>query len=221
MITSGQKEHEIGLIVAAARKAGEEAIEELSKNGAINRANFQRALAQGNKLRIAIKTVVKTTIIELAENVVDRLKRLYPNSTIELGATNGKETIAEATDVFTAGIYYAKKRGPSKVMPKTAVNVYEMIKDETCSQVFGGFGENLKRLCWTESQIVALCRDHRDLLRKDGYGTFFLFSGKNCEFLVARVYVCVGGQLHVYVHPLDNDRVWYAESRHRIMVPQL
>lgn len=221
MIASGQKENAVNVIAAAARKGGEEAIDELAQKGVLIDGNFQRILAQGDKVAATIKATVKTLLAELAQNVVGRLKRIFADREIYLHATEGKETIAESKDIFTAGIYYATKRGPGKRTKKVGVTVYEMIKDGTYSQIFGGFGENLKRLAWTESQIVALCSHHRDLLRKDGYATFFLFEGENGGFFVARVNVHDDGQLDVRVSPLENDDVWSAYSRHRVVVPQL
>jgi hypothetical protein len=219
MIALGQKDNAVNMISAAARKAGGEAIDELSANGVLNSVNFQRGvLAQGDKIAVAFKAAVKTILAELAESVVGRLKRLFVDSTIELGATDGTETLANATNVFKAGIYNAVKRGSCKTTPKVLLAVYEMIKDGTYAQIFGGFGENLKRLCWTESQIVAFCRDHRDLLRKDG---FFLFEGEKGGFFVADVCVDGGGLLNVLVYPLTHDGVWDAECVRRIVVPQL
>ncbi len=222
MITSGQQESGVNVIVAAARKAGAEAIAELSADGVLNVGNFQRGvLAQGDKIGAAVKVTVKTILAELAENIVGRLKRLFANQTVELQETDGKETLAEARDVFKAGIYDVAKRGACKATAKTILAVYEMIKDGTYAQIFGGFGENLKRLCWTESQIVAFCRDHRDLLRKDGYGTFFLFEEESGGFFVAVVFVDDGGRLGVRVDEFSRGNVWDAGYRHRLVVPQL
>jgi hypothetical protein len=222
MITSGQKEEGANVIGAAARKAGAEAIDELSKSGVLNAGNFQRGvLAQGDKIGAAVKAAVKTALAELIEDIVGRLKRLFGDRTIELHETDGKETLAGAEDVFAAGIYGAAKRGVCKATVKTVLAVYEMIKDGTYSQIFGGFGENLKRLCWTESQIVAFCRDHRRLLRTGSYGTFFLFEGENGGFFVANVYVRDDGRLYLYVYSLEDDYVWHAEYLRRIVVPQL
>ena len=161
-----------------------------------------------------------TPSAEQIEKAVE-LKRLFVERTIELCETDGKETLVEASNVFKAGIFGVAKRGVCKATGKVVVAVYEMIKDGTYSQIFGGFGENLKRLCWTESQIVAFCRDHLDLLRTRGYGTFFLFEGENGEFFVARVYVSGDGCLSFDVDPLGRDSVWHAGYQHRIVVPQL
>jgi hypothetical protein len=221
MITLERKEQLMTVVAAAARKVTGEAVNELAENGVLHGDNFQRVLAQGDKIGAVVKVAVKTALAELAENVIGRLKRLFADKTFELGEADGKETIAKASDVFAVGIYGAVKRGVCKATPKTLLAVYEMIKDGTFQQIFGGFGENLKRLCWTESQIVALCRDHHDLLRKNGYGTFFLFEGENGGFFVARVYVYDGGRLLVFVGPLELGRVWDAYYRRRVVVPQL
>jgi len=222
MITSGQREEGVNMIAAAARKAGAEAIEELSTNGVLNSRNFQRGvLAQGDKIVAVVKAVMKATLSELAENMVGRLKRLFADKMIELRETDGKETFAFSGDVFKSGICGAVKRGVCKVTTKTIIAVYKMTKDGTYAKIFGGFGENLKRLCWTESQIVALCCDHQDLLLKEGYGTFFLFEGENSGFFVANVLVHDSGRLYVDVHPLKFDYVWNARFQHRIVVPQL
>ena len=222
MITSGQKEAGVNVIVAAARKAGIEAIEELSTNGMLNAGNFQRGiLAQGDKIAVAVKATVKATLAELAENVVGRLKRLFSDRIIELAATDGRETLAEASDVFMIGIYKATKRGVCKTTPKTVLVVYEIVKSGTFRQIFGGFGENLKRLCWTENQIVTFCRDHYGLLRKDGRGTFFLFEEENGGFFVAIVRMDDDGTLDVFVRSLEIVDVWRAEFQHRVIAPQL
>jgi hypothetical protein len=70
-----------------------------------------------------------------------------------------------------------------------------------------------------QSQIRRFCLDHVDWLRKDGFGTFFLFKVKG-EFFVAYVYWCEG-RLKALVGRLSSVDVWYAEYRHRIVVPQL
>jgi hypothetical protein len=222
MITLERREQLIIVAGSAARKAAEEAINELTENDVLRADNFQRVLAQGDKIATVVKVAVKTALAELAENVVGRLKRLFAERTLELDPNDGKETLAEASDVFKSGIYGAKKRGICKATAKTVLAVYEMIKDGTYAQIFGGFGENLKRLCWTESQIVAFCRDprNREYLRADGYGTFFLFEGEKGGIFVAYVYVYDDG-LDVGVYPLADGRVWYAKYARRIIVPQL
>lgn len=222
MITSGQKEGVVNDAVSAARKAIEEGVDELSSSGVLHAGNQQRVRAQGDKLGAAVKAAIKKALAELAEDIIGCLKRIFADCTVELVETDGTDTLADATDVFTGGIYGATRRkklcAPTK---KTLIAIYEMILDATFRTIFGGFGENLKRLAWQESQIVAFCRDHRNLLRTDGYGTFFLFEGENGGFFVANVNFDDNGQLKVNVNPLDNDNVWNAEYRHRIVVPKL
>lgn len=102
---------------------------------------------------------------------------------------------------------------------ETEVGVYEMSKDANFSNLFGSFGTDLEKLCFTTSQIKSFVKKFKNWLRTDGYGTFFLFKSYN-KFFVARVYFVVAGELQVYVYSLEDDFVWNASSRHRMVVPQ-
>lgn len=221
MITSGQREVVVNVVVSAARRASDEAINELSTSGVLTDSNSQRIVAQGDRIKAAVKAVVQKTLAELAGNIIGVLKRVVLDRTIELVETDGTGIIAGATDLFTGGVYGATRRRPCKPTAKTTVSVWQMIADGTYRTIFSGFGENLKRLCWTEAQIVALCRDHRELLRTHGYGTFFLFEGENGSFCVARVDVDGSGRLRVLVYSIDYDYVWGSRSQHHTIVPQL
>ncbi len=223
LITSGQKEQVVRVAVDGVRKGLEEVVDGLVKTGAINPSNFQRVLAQGNALVAHLIAEAKTKMIELAEQVVGYLKLISGGESITIGATDGQGTIAEAKDTFPGWIdddfvnYGTKVKGQPK--KATKVQVYEMIKDGTYAQIFGGFGENLDRLCLSQDQIICFCRDQAKWLRSDGYGTFFLFK-VNGEFFVAYVFRYSDG-LKVRVYRLSCGNVWDAGYRHRVVVPQL
>ena len=222
MITSERREVLLRVVQDSARKGGDEAITELTESGVLHEGNVQRVQAQGDKVAAVVKTALKILLAELAENIVGYLKRIFAEKSVEVAETDGKETLASVTDVFKGGIYGAvPRKKPGKRTKKILAAVYEMIKDGKYRQIFGGFGENLRRLVWQESQIVAFCRDHRDLLRADGYGTFFLFEGEDGGFFVAFVDFDDFGRLEVRVYPFSVDNVWGAEYRHRVVVPQL
>ena len=223
MITSERKEVLLRVGQDAGRKGMDETIDELTKSGVLHEGNVQRVQAQGNKIVEAVKVALKIVVAELAENIVGCLKRIFADRVVEMPETDGKETLAGAADVFTGGIYGAVSRKPGKPTKKMVIALYEMILDATYRTIFGGFGENLKRLCWTESQIVAFCRDsrNREYLRAGGYGTFFLFEGEDGGFYVAYVIVFVVGRLAVRVRPLGDDGIWRAECRRCVVVPQL
>ncbi len=196
MITPGQKENAINVIASAARKAGGEAIDELSASGKLNVGNFQRVLARGNRVGAAIKVAVKITLAELTEGIVGCLRRIFSSEEIILVGPNGE---------------------------RTPVAAYEMIKDGSFQQIFGGFGENLRRLCWTEDQVEAFCHDHYDFLQKNGHSsTFFLVEEKSGrEFLVASV-SCVDNDdcpYRVIYFPYIANVRWSAMCRHRVVVP--
>ena len=223
LITSGQKEQVVNVVMAAVRKGVEAVVELLAKTGTINVSNFQRILAQGNALSKHLITEVKKKMTELAEQVVGYLKLISSGENIVIGPTDGKGIIARAKDLFTGWIdpdfvnYGTNVEG--KLTKEVSVQVFEMIKDGTFAQIFGGFGENLDRLCLTQAQIIFFVRNHAKWLRTDGYGTFFLFKVGG-EFFVALVYVDPDG-LYVDVFRLGYDGVWPAESGRRFVVPQL
>lgn len=83
--------------------------------------------------------------------------------------------------------------------------------------MFGSLGTDLDKLCLTQHQIKTFCEVHKELLRKDGYATFFLFKVDE-QFFVVDVYVRSGG-LRVHVHRFERGNVWDAESSHRVVVP--
>ncbi|MFA5163382.1 MAG: hypothetical protein WC441_02520 [Patescibacteria group bacterium] len=143
--------------------------------------------------------------------------------TIIIDACDGSEIIYGSSDLFPSGIdndfenWNLKEAGQATT--GTAVQVYEMAKDATFSQMFGSLGGDLDKLCLTQAQIKAFCRKHANWLRQEGYGTFFLFK-KGKDYFVACVRVFPVG-LVVGVFRLGGDFVWGADCRHRVVVPQL
>lgn len=231
MIASNRAETLVRAITDGMRKAAEEAIFELEARGVLNDGNFQRVLAQGNKAVAATKTALVTVIAELAENVVGCLRLISGGEKIVIAATDGKETLAEATDVFPAYIDSDFKgwglNVPSRATNETEATVYEMKDNGTFAQIFGGFGENLDRLCFTQSQIKKFCRDHARWLRTDGWATFFLFTPDGgpikkdkSNLFVARVYVDADGR-EASVRRFSYDFVWRADGCPRVVLPQL
>lgn len=223
VITSERVEQAVRVVSDAARKAAKSAIEDLAGRGVLNGDNFQKVLAQGDRVVSAVTVTVTELLVKLAENLVGRLKLISGGEKIVLAPTDGKGTLAKAKDVFYYIDSYFQSWGTDvvgKLTAETPVQVYEMIKDGTFAQIYGGFGENLDRLCLTQAQIVVFCRDHRNWLRTDGYGTFFLFK-VGVEFFVARVFVYSDGDLGAGVDRLSLGLVWGAGCRHRFVIPQL
>ncbi|MFA6160038.1 MAG: hypothetical protein WC678_03040 [Parcubacteria group bacterium] len=141
-----------------------------------------------------------------------------------IDACDGVEVIAGSDDMFEAGIdsdfkdYKADELG--QATGETPVEVYEMTKDGTFTQLFGSLSGDISKLCLTQAQIKGFVRKYKSWLRTDGYGTFFLFKSHG-HFFVARVGVNSDGRLGVGVLRFEDDYVWDAEYRHRIVVPRL
>lgn len=222
-ITSGQKEQVVRVVVDGVRKGMEASVNELVKTGAINPGNLQRVLAQGDVLVAYLIACAKAKMVELAEQVAGHLKLISGGTEITIDAIDGTGTIASANNVFMGWVdpdfVNYKTNVVGQPTNATPVQVYEQIKNGNFAQIFGGFGENLDRLCLSQDQIIEFCRNQAKWLRSDGYATFFLFKA-NGEFFVADVNRHSRG-LEVRVHRLSDDYVWRAESRHRIVVPQL
>jgi len=160
---------------------------------------------------------------EIVMKKFQRLRRILEDKKFALPVTDGKEFLGKATDVFGYIDSDFKHYGCDEVgqpAKETEVQVYEMAMDGTFTEIFGELSSDLDKLCLTQSQIKKFVQNHRDVLRKEGYGTFFLFKVGN-EFFVAHVYLHDVGGLRVFVHRFSHGYVWYAGHRHRLVVPQL
>ena len=138
---------------------------------------------------------------------------------------DGTQTIADnGKRVFTGWIdpdfkaYGANERG--QATPETSVQVYEMTEDADFATMFASLDKETDKLCLTQHQILEFVRSRPDLLRTDGYATFFLFKSKG-KLVVAHVYRYGDGTFSVSVYRFDFNLVWYTRYRHRVVVPQL
>ena len=143
---------------------------------------------------------------------------------IILEPTDGIRTIAQAKDIFTGYLDSNfenwgtdQKSDSTSEMP---VSVYEMKKNANFPQMFNSLSSNLDKLCLTQSQIIQFVVNRRNWLRKDGYGTFFLFKS-NGHFFVANVCISSSGKLDVFINHFELDSVWLADYQHRVVVQQL
>lgn len=150
------------------------------------------------------------------------LKRLFPNETIKVNATDGKVTIAQSVEVFKSWLDPDFKNwnlnNPQASTKEMRVEVYEMVKDADFKTMFGSLNEDSDKLCLTQSQIVDFCKNHKDRLHP-GMATFFLFKEDN-NYFVASVSVSSDG-LYVGVQRFGRARVWLAGFARRLVVPQL
>ena len=196
-----------------------------AKGEKLTTAGRQRILAQGNDAAFKLVAHIIDIMDELAVQVVGHLKLISDGTEIIIGETDGQSTIAHAEDTFPGYIspdfvnYGTDVKG--KPTKETKVQVFEQFKkDGLFAQIFGGFGENLDRLCLSQGQIILFVKDYSKWLRTDGYGTLFLFK-EDGEFFVAYVY-WVGGRLKVSAYRLSDAYVWVAAvCHHRVVVPQL
>lgn len=152
------------------------------------------------------------------------LRLISGGESIVIAATSGTKTIASATDVFTWGIDSDFTNWglnvPSEAKPETSVQVFEQSQDGNFRTIFGGDGRSLDDLCFTQEQIVEFVRNHKNWLRTDSYATFFLFKEAG-QFFVADVSLASGARPGVLAYRFGVGRVWGAECRRRVVLPQL
>jgi hypothetical protein len=150
----------------------------------------------------------------------DRLRLFSRNEPLMLGQLDGSEMLGQATDVFKYIDRNFEGWNCNMVGPptqETPVRVYEMARDSTFQELFGGFGLALDSLALTQAQIKQFARYYGNWLKKGGNGTFFLFRVGN-DFFVAAVYFFSDGGLGIRVRGLDLERVFRAQKGHRLVV---
>jgi hypothetical protein len=142
-----------------------------------------------------------------------------------IGATEGKETLASAVDVFNYIDPNFQNWGCDKAEQPTEemdVEVYEQIEDADYQTIFSSFNKDLDILSLTTAQIKSfVLHNAKDYMREaEEWTTFrFLFKVEN-EFCIADTRVHSDGTRDVRVRRLSYDGICYAEHRHRIVIPQ-
>lgn len=150
------------------------------------------------------------------------LKLISGGESLVLDAVDGKKVLVDAKNLFTYIDSDFKNWGadePGQSTGETPVEVYEMAKDTTFSQMFGSLSGDARKSCFTQSQIKSFVKKYRNWLRTDGHATFFLFESRG-QFFVASVVVRSDG-FRVFVSRFERSDVWGAGFRHRVVVPQL
>jgi hypothetical protein len=109
----------------------------------------------------------------------ERLTLISRDERLTIDPTGGQETLARAADVFryidsNFENWQCNVAGPPT--EESLVDVYQMARDSTLQQMFGGFGVPLDRLTLTQAQIKQFVKRYPGWLKKGGNGTFFLFD---------------------------------------------
>lgn len=137
---------------------------------------------------------------------------------ITIPPCSGKETIAEAKDVFTGWIdsdfknWKADEEGSAT--PETQVTLSKLTENSTFEQIFST--PDSKTL--TQSQIISFIRNNTDLFQGCYNPIFFLFKSHD-EFFVACADLGGDGQRWVFVRRLDDGGVWFAKFASRFVLP--
>ncbi|HEY3916124.1 MAG TPA: hypothetical protein VGN61_16685 [Verrucomicrobiae bacterium] len=152
-----------------------------------------------------------------------RLKLISMNEPLTIGPSDGRETIAQATGLFSyidSNFRHWGCDAPGQPTNQTQTFVYEMEQDGTFTEMFGDLRKDADSLALTQSQIVYFVRRYPHWLKPGGNGTFFLFSVAR-DFFIAAVYLFSDGRMGVRVRRFSLERIFRAGKHHRLVVPQL
>jgi hypothetical protein len=126
----------------------------------------------------------------------------------------GKQLISKSKLFsYIDGDFKNWKLDDTTIAQKQELGVYELTEDMTFVQIF----PNPEKMCLTQGQILKFIEEHKDKLRNNWY-TFFLFKSKG-KFFVADVRIYDDGALNVNVRRLEDDVLWGADRRLRLVLP--
>lgn len=163
-----------------------------------------------------------TKALEVDKNY---LKPVYISQKIIIGATDGKETLAEAKDVFSdidGSFLGLEINVPGEPTAEVGAQSYIVKKDGKFKDFFKDFEENMDYFCLTQSQIKEFCRKHPDKISNKGL-TLFLSKIKGNYYLVYVKKFHIGKKwvLRTGALPFQSGYIWHSKYCHNIVVPQL
>jgi len=94
-------------------------------------------------------------------------------------------------------------------------------RDGAFQPIFGELNADVKKICLTQHQIKNFVMKYSVWLRKDKHSTFFLCEVNGHFFVVDVLRLNFNSYRGVYVRHFGRSRIWDAESRRRIVVPEL
>jgi len=172
-------------------------------------------------------------IVDEPATINRRFKRLF---TFKLGAVNGKDTLATASEVFQAGIDPNFENWGivfSGVAPETEMAADELTPHDNFSNYFGSTAAELEKRRLLGSQFLSLCRDDLssnsdNKLRRKSFANFVLLSAGDrpvaedlSNVFLAGISVSGNGKLHAYLTEshAHHDDVCDGDNGRRVFSP--
>ncbi len=187
--------------VAMGYLKGQNKIEALIKRKLLTPKNIKLILAHIDEVERQMKSRVGDAmekafhrLLEFyGEDIAGPLARVFKDETIEIPATDGTRTFADAFPWKTSASSFLNRRRKSKPTPKTKVAIYDIFSDgwdfrEIYDRAFRR--QNLRDLCLTEAQIAMFCRNRKKYLNKGKnsmYSTNFFYREADGRIGVATV----------------------------------
>ncbi|MEK7635124.1 MAG: hypothetical protein AAB446_01700 [Patescibacteria group bacterium] len=183
-----------------------------------------RRLKEGNLDPIAIndtfQAMIEGKVILDKKPVFTHCLTLGYNILIE--QTYQRRIISRTESVFAGGMSSNFDEWDLNISPRrpnTFVDIYELIRDGDFKTIYNSFGRSLDNLCLTQDQIIDFVEHHRERLCKYRHYTFFLIKIDD-NFFVVGVKFSSEFDLYADVFRFTDDNFWFAEHRHRFVIPR-
>ncbi len=154
------------------------------------------------------------------KNEIKFLECLTVARTLIVEASNGRDAIIDATDVFESYINpdFAAPGWlhPEEATPETEVRVYRLINNGKLPEIFYNINQKAEELVMSQSQIIKFCKKYRGWLCHD-YPTFFLTKNYG-KYIVVSVGVRANG-LHISTRDFRDKQEYRAIRRYRFVAP--
>ena len=152
------------------------------------------------------------------------LRPFLADRRLTIGACDGSETLAKASDVFVKIDPAFKRRNIARSGPatrETPIFVFTWARNASMVRAFDSLTFDSRQLCFTQAQIKAFARKYlRLFFQKNGQNIHFLFSSNDHFFVATVTFSVVEGGLGVYMCPFEQSGIKDAKYRPRLVVPQ-
>ena len=164
---------------------------------------------------------------KFVELISENKEQLIGHKKPILEATDGKRIIADASDVFgkisPSFRLLATHVGLGESTTEVPFEVYGIVKEATFTEMFCSVNLDLRKLCFTQAQIIDFVVHHTMWMN---YDVFMLFES-NWEIFVAHLVRFPGADFadrnHAVLHNVGKWESWgyFSDENRRLVVPRI
>ena len=140
---------------------------------------------------------------------------------VTIPASDGKAVICDQAKLTNAYVDLDFKNWgldkPDGSTLEIKVKTFEIVKDGEFMDFFCSVGINLKKLALTQSQIIEIAQNKKEILNQDGSANFFLLRQGN-EYFVVNVNLPASFPLKFGVFLLAHPDIWAGGIGSRVIL---